>query len=195
MQLACSGREFQGLKLYQKVFLLSRFSSFIIHVFFLICVVILLFEFALYVFNLLSLSTFYHSFTASMRFSFSSFIIICCIITTTLVLLSYSNHITITTTATTITFSYSSSITGYTKCEDELDELSHQYRNDYRLSNSSSIPGGTACCFLATTSRLSPEPSEMWIRCLPPDANGWSWKLKTCPNLVAILKRARGHAC
>ena len=68
-----------------------------------------------------------------MRFSFSCFIIICCIITNTLVLLSYSNHITITTitTATTaavtiITFS-SSSITGYTKCDDELDELSRQF--------------------------------------------------------------------
>jgi low affinity Fe/Cu permease len=84
----------------------------------------------LYVFNLLSFSTFYHSFPASMRFS--SFIIICCIFTNTLVLLSYSNHITITTTttaaATTITFS-SPSITGYTKCEDELDEFSRQYRN------------------------------------------------------------------
>jgi len=51
MQLACSGREFQGLKLHEKVFTLSRFSSFIIHVLFLIYVVILLFEFALYVFN------------------------------------------------------------------------------------------------------------------------------------------------
>lgn len=127
MQLAWSGREFRGLKHHEKVFPLSRFSSFIIHILFLIYVVILLFEFALYVFNLLTLSTFYHSFTTCMRFSFKSFIIICCIIINTLVLLSYSNHITITTT---ITFSSSSSsITGYTKCEDEQDELSRQYSN------------------------------------------------------------------
>ena len=126
MQLACSGREFQGLKHHEKVFPLFRFSSFIIRVLFLIYVLIFLFEFALYVYNLLTLSTFYHSFTTCMRFSFTSFIIICCIIINTLVLLSYSKHIT---TTTTITFSSSSSsITGYTKCEDELDEPSRQYR-------------------------------------------------------------------
>jgi hypothetical protein len=106
----------------------------------------------LYVFNIISFSTFYHSFSASMRFSFSSLIIICCIITNALVLLSYSNHITITT----ITFSSSSSITGYTNCEDELGELSRQYRTDYRLGKSCLIPGGTARCFFVTTSRLSP---------------------------------------